>query len=123
MTSLIILFGFVTFLAGAVIIINPETIFGNLRKHLDKVSLHVFAVIIRLAIGVLLIIYAAESRYPIIIEILGWLSIAAAMIFAVMGRRNFLRLMTWAFSLLKPYGRIGGLFAMGFGGFLVYAFV
>jgi len=31
--------------------------------------------------------------------------------------------MLWAFSLLKPYGRIGGLFAIAFGGFLVYAYI
>ncbi len=123
MTSIIVLFGLMVFLAGVIIVVNPEIIFGLLRNSLEKVSLQVLAIGIRVAIGILLIQYASESKYPIIIEILGWLSIAAAITFSVIGRRRFLSLMSWAFSLLKPYGRIGGLFATAFGGFLVHAFV
>ena len=123
MTSLIIFFGLVTFLAGVIIVVNPEIIFGLLRNNLEKVSLQVLAIGIRVVIGILLIQYASESKYPTIIEIIGWLSIAAAVTLSVIGRRHFLSLMSWAFSLLKPYGRVGGLFAMTFGGFLIYAFV
>ena len=103
--------------------LNPEIIFGYLRNNLDKLSLHITAVVVRLAIGVLLITQANISNYPLTIEVLGWLSIIAALTFAVMGRGNFKRLMSWALSLLRPYGRIGGLFAAVFGAFLIYAFV
>jgi len=111
------------FLAGILIIINPETVFGLLRNNLEKVSLQVIAVSIRFGIGILLIQYADESKYPVTIEILGWLSIVAAVTIGVIGRRHFRNLMNWAYSLLIPYGRIGGAFAIAFGGFLIYAFV
>lgn len=123
MSTLIIIFGALTLLAGLLIVINPEIIFGYLRNNYEKLSLHIIAVVLRLVLGVLLIWYAADSRYPLLIEVLGWLSIAAAMTFGVIGRQRFIRLMAWAFSLLHPYGRIGGVFAMLFGGFLVHAFV
>jgi len=123
MTSLIICFGLLTFITGIIIVFNPEIIFGVLRNNYEKVSLHILAVVIRLLIGVLLIVYAGESKHPMVIEIIGWLSIAAAATFAIMGRQNFIRLMSWAFDLLKPFGRIGGVFAAVFGGFLVYAFI
>jgi len=123
MTSLIIFFGLLIFFAGIIIVFNPEIIFGVLRNNYEKISLHILAVVIRLLIGVLLIVYASESKYPMVIEIIGWLSIAAAATFAIMGRQNFIRLMSWAFDLLKPFGRIGGVFAAVFGGFLVYAFI
>jgi hypothetical protein len=123
MISIIIIFGLMVFLVGAIIVVNPEIIFGLLRNNLEKVSLQVLAIGIRVVIGILLIRYASESKYPTIIEIIGWLSIAAAVIFSIMSRRRFLSLMSWAFSLLKPYGRVGGLFAMAFGGFLVHAFI
>ncbi len=123
MTLLIILFGALTLSAGIVIIINPEIIFGYLRKNLDKLSLHILAVAVRLVIGFLLISQASVSTFPLTIEILGWLSIAAATTFALIGRRKFKRLMSWALSLLKPFGRIGGIFAAAFGAFLIYAFV
>jgi len=55
MTVLIIIFGALTLLAGIVILINPEVIFDFLRNNLDKLVLHILAVVIRLVIGALLI--------------------------------------------------------------------
>ncbi len=112
-----------TFLAGVIIIVNPEIIFGFLRNNLEEVSLQILAVGVRLVIGALLIQYASQSKYPTALEIIGWLSIAAAATLGLIGRRHFIRLMSWALSLSKPYGRVGGLFAVAFGGFLIHAFV
>jgi hypothetical protein len=123
MTLLIILFGALTLLAGIVIVINPEVIFGFLRNNLDKLAVHILAVVVRLIIGVLLIYQSSISKFPFTIEVIGWLSIVAAIIIAVMGRRNFNRLMSWALSLSKPFGRVGGVFAAAFGAFLIYAFI
>jgi len=123
MTLFIILFGTLTILTGIVILINPETVFGLLRKHSDKIELHILAVAIRLVLGVFLIYQSAVSRYPFTIEIIGWLSIVAAVFFAVIGRNNFSRLMAWALSKVKTMGRVGGIIASAFGAFLIHAFV
>ena len=123
MTVLIIIFGALTLLAGIVIVINPEVIFGFLRNNLDKLVLHILAVVIRLVLGALLIYQSNISKFPFVIEVIGWLSIVAAIFLAVMGRRNFNRLMSWALSLSKPFGRVGGVLAVAFGAFLIYAFV
>ena len=123
MTSIILLFAFLIFIAGIIILFDPEIIFGVIRDTLDKPALQVVAVVLRLVLGILLIEYSAVSRFPLTIEIIGWLSIAAALTFMLIGRTNFLRLMNWALSLLKPYGRTGGVFAAGFGAFLIYAFI
>jgi hypothetical protein len=123
MILLIIIFGALTLLAGIVIVINPEVIFGFLRNNLDKLVLHILAVVVRLVIGALLIYQSNVSKFPFAIDIIGWVSIAAAVFLAVMGRRNFNRLMLWALSLSKPFGRVGGVFAVAFGAFLIYAFV
>jgi hypothetical protein len=123
MTPIIVFFGLLIFLAGIIIVINPDTIFGVLRNNLEKVSLHVLAVGVRVVIGILLILSASASKYPTIIAILGWLSLVAAATLFVIGRRRFLRLMSWALSLPQPYSRISGLVAMAFGGFLVHAFL
>lgn len=123
MTLLIIIFAVLTLMAGIIILINPEIIFGYLRNNLDKLSLHITAVAVRLIIGILLLSQASSSKFPLTIEILGWLSLVAATTFALMGRGNFIRLMSWALSLLKPFGRVGGSFAAAFGAFLIYAFI
>ena len=123
MTALIITFGALTLLAGVVIVINPEIIFGYLRRNLDKLAIHILAVVVRLIIGALLVTQSGLSKYPLIVELLGWLSIVAALSLAVMGRHNFHRIMSWALTVLKPFGRAGGFLAATFGGFLIYAFV
>ena len=123
MTVIIILFGLMTCLAGVIIIYKPEIIFGVIRDNLDKPGLQITAVVLRLVLGILLVEYAPLSRLPLVIEVLGWLSIVAALTFMLIGRTNFLSLMNWALSMLKPYGRIGGVFAAGFGAFLIWAFI
>ena len=123
MTLLIIIFGALTLLAGIVIVINPEVIFGFLRNNLDKLVLHILAVVVRLVLGALLIYQSNISKFPFVIEVIGWLSIVAAIFLAIMGRGNFNRLMSWALSLSKPLGHVGGILAVAFGAFLIYAFV
>ena len=123
MALLIIIFGALTLLAGIVIVISPEVIFGFLRNNLDKLVLHILAVVVRLFLGILLICQSNISEFPFVIEVIGWLSIVAAIFLAVMGRRNFNRLISWALSLSKPFGRVGGVLAAAFGAFLIYAFV
>ena len=119
----IILFGALTLLAGIVIVINPEIIFGFLRKNIDKLGLYILASVLRIVLGVILITQSNVSKFPQVIEILGWLSIIAAILLAIIGRRNFNRLMSWALSFVKTFGRVGGVLAMAFGAFLIYAFV
>ena len=123
MSIVIVIFGVLTLLAGVVIIVNPEIVFGYLKRHLEKLGLHILAIVVRLVLGALLIFLADVSKFPNAIEVLGWLSIIAAITFVVIGRNNFKRLMSWAMSFQKPYGRVGGFIAVCFGGFLVYAFV
>jgi hypothetical protein len=38
MTGLIITFGTLTVLAGVVVVVNPEIIFGYLRRNLDRLG-------------------------------------------------------------------------------------
>ena len=94
MTELIILFGTLILLVGIIIAIQPKVIIGFLRKRLGNLKLHIFAVVIRLILGFMLIAQSDESKYPLIIEIIGWLSLIAAFTLAAIGRRSFHRLMT-----------------------------
>ena len=123
MNYIIILFATATIVAGIVIVINPETIFGLLRRKLDSLSLHILAVVVRVILGVALLMYATESKYPTAISILGWISIVAASILGIMGRTNFRRLVSWALSLAPSFGRIGGFLAILFGSFLIHAVI
>jgi hypothetical protein len=123
MNYIVMLFGAATIAAGIVIVINPESVFGLMSRKLNSLGLHILAVVVRIIIGIALIICAAESKYPTAILILGWISIVAASVLGIMGRANFKRLMSWALSIAPSFGRLCGLLAILFGGFLLYAVV
>ena len=123
MTLFIIMFGVLTCLAGIVIFVSPELVFGFLRKNSDRIELQILAVAMRLVLGAFLIYQSGDSKYPFVIEIIGWLSVVAAVFFIVIGRNNFLKIMSWALSQVKTLGRIGGFIASAFGAFLVHAFI
>ena len=121
MNYIIMLFGTATIVAGIIIMINPETVFGLIRKKLESLGLHILAVVVRVVLGIALIMYAPESKYPTAILILGWITIIAASVLGIMGRTNFKRLMSWALRFSHSFLRIGGFLAILFGGFLIHA--
>jgi hypothetical protein len=123
MNYIVILFGTATVVTGIIIVINPESVFGLMRRKLESLGLHILAVVVRIIIGVALIMCAAESKYPAAILILGWISIVAASVLGIMGRTNFRQLISWALSLAPSFGRIGGFLAILFGGFLIHAVI
>ena len=88
MNYIIIIFATATIIAGIIIVINPETIFGLLRRKLNSIGLHIIAVFMRVILGIALIVYATA------ILIIGWISIVAASVLGIMGRTNFKRLMS-----------------------------
>ena len=123
MSILIIVFGLLMLLAGMSLITNPEIIIKMLRDNAAKLWLHIGAVAVRLSLGALLIYQASVSKFPVTMEVIGWIAIFAAIVFTIIGRNNFKHLMSRAFSLVEPFGRIGGVLAIFFGSFLIYAFV
>jgi hypothetical protein len=47
----IIIFGALTLLAGAVILVNPESVFGYLQRKHDRLAILIAAIAVRLVIG------------------------------------------------------------------------
>ena len=123
MTNLIFAFAIFMLFAGLIIIINPAIIFNLLRKNTNKLWLYFIAILARLLLGTLLVFQANASKFPHAIDLLGWVFIVAAIIFIIIGRKKFKQLISWATQLVKPIGRVTGVLAIGFGAFLIYAFV
>lgn len=123
MTIVIVLFATLIVLAGVVLLVNPETIFGLLRNNINSAAIHAIAVLTRLILGVLLLTQSYLARFPLVMEVLGWTFIVAGLSLAIIGRANFRKLMSWVLIKFKPFGRFAGVIAIAFGGFLAYAFI
>ena len=123
MTILILALASLILITGVAVVINPLPVFGFLAARTERWGFFLFAVFMRLLMGIALVVAADDSRFPLVIEILGWLATAGALILAIIGRRNFSRVLTWALSLAGNLGRFAGLLAIAFSGFLIYAFI
>jgi hypothetical protein len=115
--------GFSTFavLIGCVILVNPAAVYDLLRRYKGSVGLYAVAIIVRIVLGIALLVVAPLSKFPLVLQAVGWLAIVAAVVFLAMGRPRFNKIIEWALDLSLHLGRLSGLFALLFGVFLVYA--
>ena len=108
---------------GAVMFVKPDFVVGFFRNNSNTLGLHVLAVVVRLILGVALITHATESKFPVVFQIFGWLSVGAAVILGAIGRSRFKALLNWALSSTSSLMRLAGLSAVFLGVFLIYAVV
>lgn len=121
MKLLIKLFGILMLLAGISLLVKPEMLIGWIEDNIQSTSLYVFAIAVRFVFGILFLMVAKESRYPVVFKILGYLFILAAIIFIFIGHERFIDFISSVIPFTDPYARIVSVFVIAFGGFLIYA--
>ena len=105
---------------GLAILAGPNSFLKRLRRYNESIYLHLAAVLARVIVGVLLVMVAEASRMPMVLTILGWFSIAVAVVLTCIGRTRFKKLMVWTIDLCFVYGRAIGLLPLVLGIFIVY---
>ena len=123
MISFILAFAIFAIVSGLIIVIKPALIFDWLIRNQAEVWLYVAAIGVRAALGIALILVSEESRFPLLMQMLGAVTVLAALSFLVMGRSRFTVLMDRTFALVPKFGRLAGLVAILFGTFVGYAVV
>lgn len=115
-------FGLLIAVLGAAGLLQP----GRLQRWVAEWPAgprYVVAVSLRLVLGVALLLAAEASRYPTGVRVLGWITLAAAAVLALMGPKRLDRLVPlWT---RRPAGEIrawSGL-ALMIGLFLIYTMV
>jgi len=117
------LFALFLLIAGIVLLINPGIILGMIEENTGRLGLYAAAILVRLGLGIIMILMAGLSRFPLTVTIIGWIAILAAVVFLLMGKQRFQKMMDSILVKMKPWGRAGGIASLAFGGFLLYAFV
>jgi len=116
----IAIFGVLVCLGSLVGIVAPAKLIGVVRSVMDRPGVLYLAVIVRVALGVLLIAAAPVSRFPLLFLVFGWIAIAAALAIPFIGYVRMVRLMEWFVRM--PAAAIRGwlIFGLAFGAFLIY---
>ena len=124
MIYIIFLFSIFLMFAGAVLIFSPDYVINHFIRYGDSFSLHFSAVAVRVILGAAFLLGASESRYPLIFQIFGWFSIAAAIVLCLIGRENFKSLIKWVVKIKSSlFKRSMGFFAILLGCFFIYAVI
>lgn len=80
-----------------------------------------FAILVRVLLGVTLLVVAPTSKFPSTLLVIGWIAIAAAIGVAMMGREGLRKFVNWFVDRFSSaLVRVWLLFALAFGGFLIY---
>ena len=118
---IVLALGVTVFVLAAWGVFVPDKLVTFVTSTMDRHWGIYVAVIVRLALGIALIIAAPASPVPIVFQVLGAITIVAAVVLALMGRDRIRRFTSWMIEKLSPTTtRLWLLFGMAFGGFLVY---
>jgi len=96
-------------------VLSPKAMTGWMLNFWEKPSAFYAAVIGRLVMGALFILVAATSRLPDLFMIIGGLSIAAAVIIAIVGRDRVDKVIRWGMRLPPMIMRLWCLMGVGLG--------
>lgn len=119
MKILITLFGVLICLAGLAILIFPVQ-FRNAMNKWTGQPRFLFAVIIRVLFGALLLSEAANLKFPLAMKIIGAISILAAVVLLLIGQQRMDRFIDWWMRMSDNLLRFWSIFAFVFGAFLIY---
>ncbi len=122
MKILIALFGVLMCLGGLTILILPEK-FKNIMNRWTGQPRFLFAVIIRVVLGAILLSEAANLKFPLAMKIIGAISILAAVVLLLVGQERMDRFIDWWMKRSENVFRVASVIAFALGAFLIYVAV
>ena len=119
----------VVVMGGAVLLLSvwgialPQKLVAMVKGVMDRPGgMHV-AVVARIVLGIALITAASVSKVPAVFQVIGWLSIAAAVALPIIGSPRIRALVGWFEGVGPTFVRVWLVFGMIFGGLLVYGII
>ncbi len=119
MKTVIALVGVAICLAGLVILIIPEK-FRNVMNRWTGQPRFLFAVIARIIIGAILLLEAPNLKFTFAMQIIGGISILAAVALLLMGQERMDRIIDWFMRLSDEVFRFASVVSIAFGAFFIY---
>ena len=119
MRTAVLLIGLFFVVVGIVGLVSPDSLMTIRQQYVSTVVLYA-AVAVRLAIGLVLILFAPTSRAPKTLRALGAISCMQGLAPAFIGIDGVRALQEWE-AMQTALLRAGALVALAVGGFLVFA--
>jgi hypothetical protein len=98
----------------------PQKMIDTMLSFWNKPSGMYLAIGFRLVFGVLFILTAPETRFPLVFEILGYIMLVAAVAILIVGKKRLTRFIEWWAKLPPPWVHVWLVFAFAAGLFIFY---
>ena len=121
MYYIIILFGLLITALSFYILFQPKVALEHVLNRAGSTHLYVLAIGARIGMGLILLLYADQSRFPLTLHILGYLMLVAGIILLLIGRPRFERLVKWAIRTFVNMAWLPATLGVVLGLFLIYA--
>lgn len=122
MKILVSIFGGLICLAGVVLLVFPARFREFMNKWTGRPRF-LFAIIVRIVFGAILLAEAPNLRFPLVMQIIGGISIAAAIGILLIGQERIDRFVAWWMRMSDNVLRAWSVAVLAFGAFLVYVTV
>ena len=119
MLQLIAFFGVLIVLACGYGLADPQGLIRLVDKF-SGVGGYTIAIVVRIVLGVAALVAAQASLLPIFLQVIGGLSLFAAIVLLVIGRSRFSQLIRWVASFNATLLRLWLVFGMLFGVALIW---
>ena len=117
--AIVAFFGVLLVVISLAGIASPPMLLRTVGRVVDRRRGLVFAVVVRVVLGVALLLAAAVSRWPVLFQVLGWLSLAAAVAIPFIGRERLSSLVDWIQGFHPVVVRVWLVVGLLFGAVLV----
>lgn len=113
------LFGFGMFIFGSMMVAKPNAFAKGITAFSNKPWFHLFEIISRLTLGVLLLLFSEQTSYPLVMQIIGGVLCFVGLFLIVIGSERHRRFASLTAKIGQYYRPIG-IFAQLCGLGLIY---
>nr|CAA6824514.1 MAG: Unknown protein [uncultured Thiotrichaceae bacterium] len=115
------LIGLVVLAAGGMMVYRPKALPDMARLYLDEIAFQAYASVGRILLGIALVVYADHSRLPVILTILGTLSLLSGIAFMFMEPEKFRMFVKDMLAKVDDFGIYPGMVVALVGLVVLYA--
>jgi uncharacterized membrane protein YfcA len=118
---IVLLFGGFILFVAMLMLFTPKKARAMLRKAGSTIGINYGELTLRLFIGIALVVYAANAKFPEAFSVFGWFMIITALLLFLVPKKLHHAFSIKSADLLKPfYVRLLSPFAMLLGGSIIY---
>ena len=121
MRILLKIIGILLFLIGLSLLLMPDRIVDWVLENSGTSWFYSTAIVGRIILGGILILAARQSKFPMVLKVLGYLSLVAAFVFLIIGHSGFADFISSLLPQFQHFAPLAGILSAAFGFFLIYA--